>query len=351
MEVYEIAILGRATWDLHSLNNEGTVGNVTEPRTLVLADGRATDGVSGEMLKHIHAECVWALESDKSKFCETCKKLWPERGGHVKGDKIEDGIKDALKCEMCDIHGFLIPRAPNPNRESAVEFGWAVGIPDVQRSIHVHSRVALHEARLAVEERREAGKWGEEKCTWEKKEKGKTVEGCSTDPSKSILYKVKGKWYCEEHVPGAVTPQMLYHRPTRSGVYGVVSVFQPWRIGLNNVNFNYDIEDKDRKHRYELVLKAYQAMFMRPEGAMTSTRLPHTEGFKGVIVVSKSNFPVPVISPLKDNYESQIEEIKENLGGNTLNIKKFNSLSEFVKEMESLLDETPYKVIFEEEKK
>jgi hypothetical protein len=52
--VFEIAILARVKWDLHSLNNEGTIGNVTEPRTIVLWNGTKTDGVSGEMMKHIH---------------------------------------------------------------------------------------------------------------------------------------------------------------------------------------------------------------------------------------------------------------------------------------------------------
>ncbi|MBO9327173.1 MAG: hypothetical protein J7463_17985, partial [Roseiflexus sp.] len=52
--VFEVAILARVTWDLHSLNNEGTIGNVTEPRTIVLWNGARTDGISGEMMKHIH---------------------------------------------------------------------------------------------------------------------------------------------------------------------------------------------------------------------------------------------------------------------------------------------------------
>lgn len=350
--VYEIAILGRATWDLHSLNNEGTVGNVTEPRTIVLADGTQTDGISGEMLKHVHAEYMWKLEGDKMKFCPVCRKFWPERAGYdVKGN-IEQGITEALKCELCDIHGFLVPRAPNPNRKSTVEFGWAVGLPEVHRSIHVHSRVALHEARLAVEEEKEPGKWELDKCSWERREKGKVVEQCSTNPNESILYKVKEKWYCKEHVPGPTTPQMLYHRPTRSGSYGIVSVFQPWRIGLNNINFNYDIsDDNERAHRYQLVLKAYQAMFMRPEGAMTSTRLPHTEDFEGIIVVSKTNFPVPVISPLKDNYKEQIEAIKSSIdSGESIDIQAFDSVSVFVGIIKGLLSKNPYKVEFEKEK-
>lgn len=345
MKVYEIAILGRVTWDLHSLNNEGTVGNVTEPRTLVLADGTKTDGVSGEMLKHIHAGYVWKLENDKSKFCDVCRNFWPEKAdSSVKGKKnAQEVVQTALSCELCDVHGFLVQR-PATSRESTIEFGWAVGIPQIRRTIHVHSRHALHEASLAVEEQRDRGEWENEKCS---------DKECNTSPDESKLYKMRGKWYCEEHVPEPPErpPQMIYHRPTRSGTYGIVSVFQPWRIGLNNVNFNYDVGDDERKHRYELVLKAYQAMFMRPEGAMTSTRLPHTEGFEGLIVVSNSNLPVPVISPLKDNYVNQVEEIIKNLDRNDVDVKKFKDLSEFVKEMKSLLGEVPYKVIFTGEKK
>lgn len=343
--IYEIAILGKVTWNLHSLNNEGTVGNVTEPRTIALADGTQTDGISGEMLKHMHAEYMWALESDKNNFCEVCKKFHPERAdGSVKGkNNAEEVVRTALNCEMCDVHGFLVQR-PTTSRESTVEFGWAVGLPGVQRRIHVHSRHALHEARLVEE--KNPGEWGDDKCSWSQKREDGTEETCTANSAESHLYKVKGRWYCSEHVPGSATPQMIYHRPTRSGVYGVVSVFQPWRIGLNNVNFNYDINDVGkRKSRYELVLKAYQAMFMRPEGAMTSTRLPHTENFEGVIVISKTNFPVPVISPLKDDYKEQIKNIITNIGdGNSISIKEFNSVSGFVKEMKDLLDKNPYRV-------
>jgi len=263
----------------------------------------------------------------------------------VKGKKnAQEVVEDALKCELCDLHGFLVQRPPT-SRESTIEFGWAVGIPDVQRSIHVHSRHALHEASLSVEEEKEVGKWDNEKCS---------VEGCDTKPNESKLYKMRGKWYCEKHTPEPPEkpPQMLYHRPTRSGVYGIVSVFQPWRIGLNNVNFNYDVnDDNERKHRYELVIKAYQAMFMRPEGAMTSTRLPHTEAFEGAIVISKNNLPVPVITPLRDGYLEELKKIKDNLSGNALEIKEFKSLSEFIQETENLLNEQPYKVDFKEGKR
>jgi len=337
-EVYEIAILGRIRWNLHSLNNEGTVGNVTEPRnvSIIMPTGEIiiTDGISGEMLKHIHAEKMWELEPDKSKFCEACKQFKPERAN---GDKEirktktpEEAVEKALeKCELCDIHGFLIEQ-PTAARSSTVEFSWALGIPQILRDIHTHARHSLHEETLIIEEEKEAGNWEQEKCS---------VKDCQTDPSESKLYKVKGKWYCEEHLPEKAV-QMVYYRPTRSGDYAIVSVFQPWRIGLNHVSMKY-VKNIKRDERYKLALKAYQAMFMRTEGAMTSTRLPHTLNFSGAIVISKTNLPVPVISPLKENYKEELTKIKEKFE-KELEILEFNSLPEFVEKINLLEERKPF---------
>ena len=172
------------------------------------------------------------------------------------------------------------------------------------------------------------------------------LKGCDTKEEESKLYKIKGKWYCETHREEArLTGQMVYHRPTRSGVYAIISVFQPWRIGLNNVDFNYDVDDDtQRKSRYQLALKAYQAMFLRTEGAMTTTRLPHIENFEGLIVVSKVNYPAPVISPLKDDYRQQIESIKTSIGDKNIEVKNFKSLAEYVQKIKELMDDDPYKL-------
>jgi CRISPR-associated protein Cst2 len=333
-KVYEIAIMGRATWNLHSLSNEGTVGNVTEPRTIILADGTKTDGISGEMLKHIHAENMWALERDKTKFCQVCEKFRPERAdGNPevrKTKEVEDAVEKAIKCVLCDTHGFLV-QVPTVSRQSTIEFGWAVGIPEVQRSTHVHARQAVHTAYIPIDEEREKGKWGREKCS----------EGdCETKEEDSSLFRIKGKWYCEAHRPTA-TPQMLYYRPTRSGTYAIISVFQPWRIGLNNVTRKY-VEGINRSERYKLALKAYQAMFLKPEGAMTTTRLPHTENFEGTIIVCRASFPAPVISPIKIDYKEEIKSIIKNL--EDIEMIEFKSLSEFVEKIRELLEDIPYSI-------
>jgi len=293
--VYEIGFVGRIRIDAHSLNNEGTVGNVTEPRTIVLANGEKTDGISGEMLKHIHTEALWQIAKDKRvKLCTACEKLSPMKAeGNESVKKIkeaEPALDEALKCTICDVHGFLVQK-PTINRKSTVEFGWALALPNkFYRDIHVHTRVATGE---------------------------------------------KGREKGEE----GVTEQMIYNRPTRSGTYAFVSVFQPWRIGLNEIDYTYAIDDKTRKERYELVLDAYKAMMSRLEGAMTTTRLPHFENFEGLIVKTKNATPVPVISPLTDGYAQQIETM-----AGTQNIQKFNSFASMLQETDKLKTASPYKL-------
>ncbi len=133
MAIFEIGLLARVTWNLHSLNNEGTIGNVAEPRTVVLANGVKTDGISGEMLKHIHAYYVWLLDEDKSHFCEACRKFHPQRADRCteirESKRPEEAIgkSNRTSCVLCDLHGFLVQK-PTISRQSAVEFGWALGL-------------------------------------------------------------------------------------------------------------------------------------------------------------------------------------------------------------------------------
>jgi CRISPR-associated protein Cst2 len=335
-----MAITGRVIWNLHSLSNEGTVGNVTEPRTLTLANKTKTDGVSGEMLKHMHVEALWSLEGDKSKFCSACRELRPERANASREVTIQktskDAMKTALKCELCDIHGFLVER-PQLARDSLVQFGWAVALPGFGRDIHTHARHAV--VPIEEQERKEKGNWGTDKCS---------ITGCGTEPNEKDLLKIKGKWYCEDHLP---TAQMLYYRPTRSGNYAIVSLFQAWRIGLNDFTMRYESE-VDRTERYKLVLKAYQAMFLRPDGAMTSTRLPHVESFQGTIVVSKVNQPVPILSPLRDSYQEEMRAIKDAINKTEnetkpIELHEFTSLKEFTEKIQCLIQKTiPFSVPF-----
>jgi CRISPR-associated protein Cst2 len=280
--IYELGIFGRLVIEAHSLNNEGTTGNVTEPRTVILSDGTKTDGISGEMLKHMHVEALWQLSKVADiHLCDPCKILSPMKADgnpDVTGKKsVVEAMSEALKCLICDVHGFLVQR-PTLSRKSTVEFGWALALPQrFHRDIHVHTRVAAGE-----------------------KERGKEVP-----------------------------EQMIYNRPTRSGTYAFVTVFQPWRIGLNEVNYGYEIEEITRMKRYMLAIDAYKSMMTRLEGAMTTTRLPHFGTCEGVVVTSVDGRPVPVISPLVDGYISQVTTIA---GAN--NVRRFDSLPSLLEILE-----------------
>ena len=294
--VFEIAIMARVVWDLHSLNNEGSVGNVSEPRTVVLADGTKSDGVSGEMLKHIHSAHLWLLGQGTASFCRGCATLQPQKADMpenrreaFRGIKTNAEALDAAlrQCALCDLHGFLVQQ-PVVARRSTVEFGWAVGVRDnFHREIHLHARHAVGE-RQAREERQE---------------------------------RERAQRQAEEEVE--VQAQMVYHRPTRSGTYALVTLFQPWRIGLNEITYQY-VQGVERAARFQLALRAYAHTFARTDGAMTSTRLPHLEGIEGVVVVGTRRQPVPVLSPLSASYRDEMQALARRTNG--LEVHPFGNL-------------------------
>jgi CRISPR-associated protein Cst2 len=302
--VFEIAILARAKWNLHSLNNEGTIGNVTEPRTIVLWDGTKTDGVSGEMMKHIHAYWTWLQERNSSipKLCSACDSFKPQRADKSRGLPTGRGneanaMQIAIeRCVLCDLHGFLVTELPLP-RQSTVEFGWVVGIPEVKRDIHVHARHAIQ------------------------------------------FPLPQGQQPAEE-----VAEQMPYHRPTRSGVYALVTLFQPWRIGLNEVNYTYAWDsDEERTRRYQLALTAYEWTLKRPDGAMTTTRFPHIEGIEGIVLISRQAVPVPILSPLREDYRERLEVLATR---QRVEARRFNDLDELVNILFELQNNTPFRMPF-----
>lgn len=309
-QVFEIGILARLTWNLHSLNNEGTIGNVSEPRTVVLWDGQRSDGVSGEMIKHIHAYWSWlqAFQDSKYHLCDGCRDFRPQRADLIssrlkKNDNVT-ALDEALRCTLCDLHGFLV-QSPTIHRQSVVEFGWVVGIPArVHRDLHTHARHAAAERGVDDSSAsREAG--------------GNSSASADT----------------------TVAAQMVYHRPTRSGVYAFVSLFQPWRIGLNEVSYSYPVEKEQRKERYALALRAYEWALKRPDGAMRSTRFPHIERAEGLIVISSRPVPVPLLSPLRDDYRDKLRELASL---QECEVIEFTDLDEMARVLNALENREPF---------
>ncbi|MCS7173481.1 MAG: DevR family CRISPR-associated autoregulator [Armatimonadetes bacterium] len=335
--VFEIAILARVTWNLHSLNNEGSIGNVTEPRTVMLWDGTKTDGVSGEMMKHIHAYWTWLQAKTKNlALCPACRTFQPQRADAARQELNQNDNAQAMgtaitRCVLCDLHGFLVQR-PTIHRQSTVEFGWIVGVPGkFYRDIHVHARHAV--AERGVADKTEEG--GEEE----------EAQQQATDEAKGT----------------EVAAQMLYHRPTRSGVYALVTLFQPWRIGLNEVNYTYVLAADEQKRRFKVALTAYEWALKRPDGAMTTTRFPHILGIEGIVLISRQPVPVPMLSPLKEDYRKKVKGLKgvearkedcrekvKGLAEKEVEAREFDDLDGLVNILAELKEEAPFRMSFQE---
>ncbi len=257
--VWEVGLLARVRLALHSLNNEGSVGTSLRPRRLVVpAPGgeEERDGISGEMLKHTHAAYVHYLAAAGLKrlpLCSGCRFLHPERVAFGRGE-ASDSFAAIEACAICDLHGFLVP-GTQVSRESTVLFGWAVSLERARPQAHQHAR---------------------------------------HDPLRGM-----------GRPAGERATQMPYQRPTRAGTYALPALLQLWRVGID---FGPDgtsgiraLPPEQRSERALASLEALRAMLLRPEGALTTTRLPHLLGLRGALVVSYGP-PVPMPSPLGDGY-------------------------------------------------
>ncbi len=313
--IYSLGINARITMDMHSLNNEGGEGNqiMTRNVTILDEDGKlhTVNGISGDMYKHIQSEHLYyiALENGLS-LCEACKKFDANR---ISGDtsftfdkKERDGdILDKViqRCAVDDLEGILIT---NNNKnipiKSRVEFGWVVGMPEKTKTenyFHV-------------------------KLVPDSKKEGREDDG------------------------GSNTGQNIFHRPANSGQYAFVANMDCYGIGYNAISRTYAISDNERKARFNALIKSMLYTFIKPTGAMRATQHPHIVNAEGVVTISGSSVPAPVISPLNAKYGEQIGEVVKTLnemeGKTAVEFRKFNSLSGLTQIMGDILREQPGKV-------
>lgn len=298
-----LSICGRITLNMHSLNNEGGEGNqiLTRQVTIVDKEGEiaTVNAVSGDMLKHIQAEHLWYIGKQQSlKLCSSCQQFNANRitasREFVTAFKKETPDVDVLRlliesCSIDDLEGILVTNNnKNVPRKSCAEFGWLVALPDKSKT----------ETFFHVKYVSDAG----------------TTQG-------------------EE---GANIGQNIFHRPANSGIYALVSNFDLYRIGYNDISKKYAIDDPERTRRYKAFLQSILYTFVKPKGAMRNTQNPHIVNFKGVIATSSKSIPAPTVSPINNEYESEIDKIKGSLNKietGAIEVDFFNSLAEFSEKM------------------
>lgn len=264
--VYELTINARVSWQAHSLSNAGTNGsNRVMSRRQFLADGGETDACSGSIAKHHHAVLLAEyLAAADVPLCRACQQHDGRRvAALVERPEYKNvSIEQILQgCGLCDAHGFLVT-AKNAKSEqgtearskltkhSLVEFSFALGLPGhAQETLHLFTR------------------------SGESKDEG----------------------------------QMLMKMPARSGDYALLVRYTSVGVGVDTYRWRVAvIDEQQRLDRHRAILSALRDALLSPDGAMTSTMLPHLTGLVGAIVVQSTVGRAPMYSALMDDFVTRL---------------------------------------------
>jgi len=314
--IRSVSISGALNLNLHSLNNEGAEGNYMQTRQVQVVDkaGNLFDvnAISGDMFKHIQAEHLYYLAKEEGlPLCSGCMRFDANRivvdqefaAQYKKESPDSEVLSGAIqRCILDDAEGILITsdiggKKRAIGRKSVLEFGWVVGIPETTRTD------SYFHVKYAAEGR---GKGGGEEA------------GASN------------------------TGQNIFHRPASSGQYAIVLNLDLFRIGYNDITMKYAISEDEKKKRIQALLKSVLFTFIQPKGAMRNTQSPHIVDFSGVITLSNTTFPAPMLSALNPEYTSELKKITGTLNAlhsEAITIKEFSSLSDFAAILGSIIQE------------
>ena len=323
--IYSLSLAINATLDLHNLNNEGSEGNQLQTRMVDVVgnDGNLynVNAISGDMLKHIQAEHFFHLARQRNlPLCAGCRQFNPNRINadqdfitRTKSVKDVDTLDELLRiCAMDDAEGILITEGGRSiPRKSVVEFGWAIGIPDATRDGHNQN---FFHVKYATER--------------SEKQRGADATQRADRPKQGEEGQRTG---------GANLQQAIFHRPASSGKYAVVCHLEFGRIGYNDIAHRYAIAEDERKQRGAALLESLLHTFVQLNGAMRSAQLPHLVALEGALAYSTTVLPAPLISPLSETYQSEMQRIGQSLGGGEgVVVQQFASLGEFAEQVQAL---------------
>ena len=318
--VYSLSISARAVLNLHSLNNEGGEGNQIQTRMvdIVTYDEDKNprlanvNAISGDMFKHIQAEHLHRIAIEKGlPLCKACQRFDanrmsadPDFRAWIKAEKpTQVQVVDRLiGCTIDNLEGNLITEGGlSAPRKSIVEFGWVVGLPEaVTSDEYFHVKFAPDRREKPTDKDEREGNLG----------------------------------------------QTIFHRPTNSGVYAIVSNFEVSRIGYNDISQTY-VGDIDRQTQYNALLESILYTFVEMNGAMRSTQMPHLVALDGVVSVSYGVAPAPTVSPLNNDFQKEIEGTQKAInrlhGDDVVQVLSFDNVSEFSDILSNLIiDTAPY---------
>ena len=330
-----LALVGRLTLNMASLNNEGTEGNAIQPRTAtVVEDGKlyTVPTISGDMLKYWHAKHLSEIAQDRDlPLCENVKRRSPDPN-RLKGELADlDWIRDkieavsdwsgslsdedtrhlekelyrlvASECVVTDAHGLLItevsPESEDEDgfnasvavqRTGRVQVGYMVCRPKTNATKHhIHAKYTKHRTGIRSRE-------------------SSSGEG-----------------------------QNLFTRPATSAEYAIVATVDLHGIGFNDEANRHEVEGDDLRARRKASVDALSQTLMNQPGANSSQQFPHVMGFEGAIVTSESNCPAPTVSAMREGYRDTLDSLvktsNQMSGDGSVEMAPIESLEETVEEL------------------
>ncbi|HKE26763.1 MAG TPA: DevR family CRISPR-associated autoregulator [Bryobacteraceae bacterium] len=307
--IQSLSASARVTLALHNLNSEGTEGNQQQTRIVSIIDpaGRrhVVNAVSGDMFKYIYTQHLTAILKAQGQ---------PLSAGAAVGSAdritVDADFKSAIRgrtaaevqhemltrCAVTDIAGTLFTEGITVARKSCVEFGWLVGIPDrVSTEQHFHVKYEADRRKVASSAPRGEG----------------TIAGSQT----------------------------VFHRPANSGNYALICHLELSRIGVNDVTRENVLTAESATIRRRAAVQALMATLVRPAGAQCNTQSPHIVESTGVVTVSRSYLPAPMLSPLSETYREEIESIVETMNRLTpemIDAYRFTTLAQGIERLEQI---------------
>ncbi|MBK8903490.1 MAG: DevR family CRISPR-associated autoregulator [Anaerolineaceae bacterium] len=321
-QVYSLSISARAVLNLHSLNNEGGEGNQIQTRMVDIVtydENRQprlanVNAISGDMFKHIQAEHLHRIATEKGlPLCKACQRFDanrmsadPDFRDWVKAEKPTQVqvVDRLLACAIDNLEGNLITEGNlSAPRKSVVEFGWVVCLPDKDAGAsdeYFHVKYAPDRREKPTDKDEREGNLG----------------------------------------------QAIFHRPTNSGVYAIVTNLELSRIGYNDISHTY-VDGVDRQAQYAALLESILYTFIEMNGAMRNTQMPHLVALDGVVAVSYGIAPAPTVSPLNKDFKQVIEGTRDAINRlhnkDVVQVLPFDNLTEFSDILSTLiLESEPY---------
>ncbi len=310
--IQSLSLSAEVTLALHNLNSEGSEGNQQQTRMVHVIDAAGqrhiVNAVSGDMFKHIYVRHLTAILREQGQPLSAGAAVGspdritvdPEFKSAIKGLPAA-GVQNEMlrRCAVTDLAGTLFTEGMTVPRKSCVEFGWMVGIPE-----KVHSEQYFH-VKFEAERRKMAAN----------------------------LPRGEGT------IAGA---QTVFHRPASSGVYALVCHFEATRVGRNDLTRELAIAAGDCAVRQRAAVQAVLATLLKPAGAQCNTQSPHVLECSGVLTVSRSTWPAPMLSPLSAHYREEIAAIAETLNRmqpGAIETRPFGGMAEAARVIEAVAAE------------